>query len=289
MESQNILVTGASGLIGSALCAHLAVENRVVGLARFTDPAMQEKLGVLGVQALPFDAGTGDMRRIPGDFGYVFHELVMWSGDWAAVRRTNVSFLGRLMERIPGAKFIVGSTGGVYPASLTPQREDDPLTGQGQYGLSTVGKELLAQYFCEAHGIPVVILRYYWPYGPGGGIVAQLARQIAAGEALDLAHAPNRQPIYMDDCVQLTVAAARLCTSPAQVLNVGGEEKVSHEELAERIGYALGKQVRFTGTAPPPGERPSHLGDFARMYELLGRPQVRLEEGIRRTIAGMEA
>lgn len=287
MESRKILVTGASGLIGSALCAHLAKENRVVGLARFTNPDMQEHLARLGVQALPFDAATGDIRRIPGDFDYVFHELVMWSGDWDVVRRTNVSFLGRHMERVPGAKFVVGSTGGVYPPSLTPQREDDPLTGQGQYGLSTVGKEMLAMYFCETHEIPVTILRYYWPYGPGGGFVAQLARQIQRGEPVNVTRAPNRQPLYMDDCVRLTVAAAKLCAHPASVLNVGGEETVSQEELAERLGHALGKPVLLTGTAPPPDQRPSHLGDFARMHELLGRPEVRLEEGLRRTIEAM--
>lgn len=283
MRDQKIMVTGATGLIGSHLALALAHENRVFGLARFSNPALRETLQNAGVTPITFDAAHGEVAALPNDFDYIFHELVMWHGDWAVVRETNVNFIGKLMEHCRSAKgCIIGSTGGVYPPSIDLQSEESTLGSTGQYGVSTLGKEFLVNYLCERRQIPTVILRYYWPYSTTKGVPFNLKTQIMASTPIDLSQSRQYQPLYIDDCVQATIAAAGHVAVPVQVFNVGGAEIVTHRELACRVGEALGITPTFLGEEPPKDHLPSHLGDFTKMHNMLGVPQLSLDEGIRR-------
>ena len=281
VQNAKVLVTGASGLVGTSLALELAKHNEVYGLARFSDAAKRERLVAAGVKLLVKDALTDDVADVPDDFDYVFHEMLT-GGDWPTAYRGNVFFLGRLMEHLAHARgFVLGATGGFYAAAAEPQTEDAPPGPVGNYLLGKFAMEVLAQYVCETRQRPTVILRYYWPYGADRGLVVNMAQQVRDGVPLDAARMAHRyQPLYTGDCAVLTIKAAALCSVPATVVNVGGSETVTGRQIAQTIGAVLGIEPTFTGE--PPAEAPtSHLGDFTRMRERLGRPKTSLQEGIR--------
>ena len=153
------------------------------------------------------------------------------------------------------------------------------------YATSKFGGEVLGQFLCEQWQIPTCILRYHHPYGPSGGLVAQVARQVLNGEEIELGPSgsvPRYTPQYITDCVRLTIRAAEHCSVPARMINFGGEEEVSLRELAGMIGESAGVEPEFTETDDV---SMFWVADVGLMTRLLGRPEVSLREGVRRVVA----
>src|ERR1700674_1176667 len=119
IEGQRVLVTGASGLLGAPLAAHLGKSNRVYALARFTDPDMIEQIRGSGVEPFIADLATVDMSTLP-DVDYVLHAGAVLPSKGAETSRpatfeVNVQATGRLLRRYPSVKgFVHCSSGSVY-------------------------------------------------------------------------------------------------------------------------------------------------------------------------------
>lgn len=88
---------------------------------------------------------------------------------------------------------------------------------------------------------------------------------------------PRYNPIYISDCIKFTIKATGLCSIPARVINVGGTEEVSQEELISIISQLSGKEPKFHDTEEVPL---FWLGDVIMMRRLLGGPEVSIRDGI---------
>jgi nucleoside-diphosphate-sugar epimerase len=291
MENKKILVTGASGFIGRALTEELCRNNEVWGLARFRNQRLKEHLASLGVELIVKDVARDKLDDMPQDFDYVFSELVLLGAELLEhpdqAYEVNAYFVGRLMEHCRRAKgIILGSTGYVYPQSLTPLKEDsligiDPPAGL--YSASKSAGEVLGTYVSRQMDIPACLVRYHWPYEAQGGRVYRLARAVADETPVEV----NRRlpkllnPHYMSDCVRYTIEASNICSVPPKPLNVGGMEAVSEEQLLKRIGETMGKAPTIVET-----DRvgPFVIGDVSLMTALFGEPEVSLDEGIARVV-----
>ena len=82
MQGAKVLITGPAGQIALPLTAHLAADNEVWGIARFSDPADREKVEALGVTTRAVDLGSGDFGDLPEDFDYVLHLATFQGGGW---------------------------------------------------------------------------------------------------------------------------------------------------------------------------------------------------------------
>ena len=287
MENKKVLVAGASGFVGQALTEELSRNNEVWGLARFRNPRVKEYLSSLGVKLIIKDVVQENLDDVPQDFDYVFSELALLGAEMqehpAQVYEVNSYFVGRLMEHCRRAQGIVlASTGAVYRQSALPSREDSPIgCDMGLYSSSKFAGEVVATYISQQLDIPTCILRYFWPYGPQGGLVHSLARAVADERPV----AVNRQQPtwfstqYMSDCIRYTIEASNICSVPAKPINVTGTEAVTREELLARIGEKLGKVPKVVETDQV---SPSYVADISLLRELLGEPKVGLEEGITR-------
>jgi nucleoside-diphosphate-sugar epimerase len=80
VRDAKILVTGPAGQIAFPICEHLAPDNEVWGVARFTDPGTSEAVDRLGVHTVAADLAEDDLSMLPDDFDYVLH-LATYQGQ----------------------------------------------------------------------------------------------------------------------------------------------------------------------------------------------------------------
>ena len=202
-------------------------------------------------------------------------------------------------------KVVVASTSEVYgKTSKVPMREDDdrvlgPTTiHRWSYSTAKAIDEHLA-FAYAAHGLPVVIVRYFNSYGPRldergyGSVVANFLRQSLVGQPLTV-HGDGAQTrcfTYVDDTVRGTVLAGFTSDAEGSVINLGATRETAIGELAQMISDRVGSQseVVLTPYASYYGagfeDTRRRVPDITRARELLGwEPDVSLEEGLDRTI-----
>jgi nucleoside-diphosphate-sugar epimerase len=179
------------------------------------------------------------------------------------------------------------SEGSVYPA------EPD-----SEYGWEKLFSERLYLAFARNCGIAVKIARYHNIFGPECSwndgrekVPAALCRKVVAareGEAVEVwgDGAQTRSFLYIDDCVDATVALMRSGSSGP--LNIGSEEMVSVNELAREVIALSGKAVSLKNVPGPEGVR-GRCSDNKLIGALLGwSPRHSLREGLRYTYKWIE-
>jgi UDP-glucose 4-epimerase len=188
------------------------------------------------------------------------------------------------------AQVVLASTGGaIYGECDGPAPESAERRPLAPYGVSKLaGEEYLAAYnrlYRTGH----VSLRYGNVYGPRqdphgeAGVVAIFLGRLAAGEAPRIFGdgQQTRDYVYAGDVAQATLAAAG---REGGIFNVGTGAETSVVELYELCRRVAGSSLEAEEAPPRLGELQRSVLDFGRAEHELGwRPEVSLEDGLRRT------
>jgi len=288
LESEKVLITGATGKIAFPIARALAQRNEVWGAARLRDPADRDKLAAVGVKPVALDMSTGDFSALPNDFTYVFHAAVdVGAGEWTDCVDTNAQKSGDLLYHGRTAKcFVFFSTGSVYGyQGQRALRESDPpgVPLRANYSFSKIAAEAVCTWIAKQYQIPLTIIRICSTYGPEGGAPADRLEMMLAHKPIRLyPDAPNNyNPIYEDDYVEFGIRAMEVAATPPIVVNWAGSETVSVEAYCAYMGELVGIEPIFDYTAD------AHTPlwpDVSYMHEVLGRTKVPWREGFRRMI-----
>jgi len=288
LESEKILITGATGKIAFPIARALAEHNEVWGAARLKDPADRERLAAVGVTPIALDMSTGDFTALPQDFTYVFHAAVdVGAGEWTQCVDTNAQKTGELLYHCRGAKgFVFCSTGSVYGyQGQRPLRESDPpgVPLRANYSFSKIAAEAVCTWIAKQHKIPLTIIRICSTYGPEGGAPADRLEMMLAHKPIRLyPEKPNNyNPIYEDDYVEFGIRAMEIAATPPIVVNWAGSETVSIEDYCTYMGELIGVEPIFDYT---PDAHTPLWPDVTYMHEVLGRTKVGWRDGFRRMI-----
>jgi nucleoside-diphosphate-sugar epimerase len=292
MSGRRVLITGASGLVAFPVAVELAKANEVHAVARFSDPEQQRRLQAAGVRTIAFDLADPDLSPLPKAVDIVINYGVLPPTHKDAYE-VNAGAAGRLASRYRDCEaFVHGSTGSLYQyQGERPLREDDPYglhSSAENYAASKIAAEFLLKQLSVEFAMPTTIVRIFSFYGPRGGGVTQRIDQVARGEPVSVYPGVRNvhTPLFEDDYVEKTIAAAGIATAPAQVVNLGGTEPVTTQDYCEMAGELLGKTPTFSENS----KAWPIWADTTKMVELLGPCRVSMREGVRRVVeAGVRA
>ncbi|MFQ5892705.1 MAG: NAD-dependent epimerase/dehydratase family protein, partial [Nitrospinota bacterium] len=253
-----ILVTGATGLVGSALTSRLAgMGRRVRAMVRpQSDASFVEQLGV---ELTEGDiTNQEDCARAAQGAGTIFHCAAIVS-DWAeaeALERVNVGGLQAMME----AALAAGARRFIYVSTLAvmghdPQvnvDESAPLVLSGDaYNRSKVLAEQLALRYHRERGLAVSILRPPYIYGMRDRqFLPRLLETLQSGafRYIGSGHQPFSL-VYIENLVDAMLSAAERPEAVGQVYLITDGEPVTRRQLVETVCEGLGL-ARPTRTVP---------------------------------------
>ena len=314
------LVCGAGGFIGHHLVKRLKQEGlRVCGVditrPEFSaSPADDFKLADLRdpVQARACLTGALDevyqLAADMGGAGYVF------SGEnCAAVMHNSALINMNVLDacRMVGVgRVFFSSSACVYPAfnqqdphrSTCAEATVYPAAPDSEYGWEKLFAERLYQAYSRNHGMTCRIARYHNVFGPEGTwqggrekAPAALCRKVALapdGGEIEIwgDGEQTRSFLYIDECIEGTLRLMRSdCSQP---LNIGSEQRISINELAQQVARVAGKRISLRHVPGPTGVR-GRTSDNRLIREMLGwAPSGRLRDGLEMTyrwIAGQVA
>jgi nucleoside-diphosphate-sugar epimerase len=247
-----ILVTGASGFIGTALCCALLARGHEVRAAVRTARASGAARADLHQVVIPDIAASFDRGALLDGIDTVVHlaAIAHRPASNAEVRRVNSDATLRLAEAAAASvrRFIFLSSVKVHgeDSGSGTYGEDDALRPEDFYGLSKLEAEQALTETAARSGMELVLIRPPLVYGPGvRANFLRLLRWIDSGLPLPLASVRNRRSlVYLGNLVD---AIARCAEHPAArgPILVSDEEVVSTPELAWRIARALGRSARL--------------------------------------------
>jgi nucleoside-diphosphate-sugar epimerase len=243
-----ILVTGANGFVGHALCAHLAQQGLSVRRAVRGPPNAQAH----DVAAVGDIGPDTDWRAALQDVDAIVHlaARVHVMRDTAVdpqaeFRRVNVGgtrHLARMAAKAGVRRFVFLSSVKVNgESSQCPFRETDQPHPEDAYGVSKWEAEQALMTLAREAGMQWVVLRPPLIYGPGvGANFLKLMRALDRGLPLPLGALENRRSLlYLGNLVD----AIRVCLSHSaavdQVFLLSDGEDVSTPELVHRLAAAL--------------------------------------------------
>ena len=249
--SGRVLVTGADGFIGRALCTHLAqrgIEHVAVVRANANGEAMGAQRVALGdFAAADWDATLAGIDTIVHLAGRA-HVLRERTASATPNIVANVHVVRRLLDAAVRARVrrvILASTIKVYGDATSPGRPfraGDPSHPSGAYALSKAEAENVLREVAQTHGIEAVVLRLPLVYGPGvKGNFLKLLEAIAGRRRLPLAGVANqRSLLYVGNAVSAIEAALTAPALVGEVLPLADAESISTPRLIEALARAIG-------------------------------------------------
>ena len=225
-----ILLTGASGLVGSRLLPRLAEAGFDCRALVRADVAVPP-----GTTSVRGDLAAPDsLQQAVADVDAVVHLAALFrTTDEDAIWRANLDGTRNLIEatrtHAPNARLIMASTGNVYDAdSSHPGREDDTPTPHAAYPAS----KLAAEALLRDSGLTWCILRLPFVYGDGDGHLASMST-LAARFGLHPAH--TYSVVHQRD----VVTATRLALTGAmdrRIVNITDDAPVTVFEMTQLAG-----------------------------------------------------
>ena len=294
-----ILVTGASGLLGTEICRQLKQEEgielwAVDNHSRSTTVPDCDKF-------LELDLTIGaSFEQLPTDFDYIYHYAaingtknfyerpneVMWTN---MVTDFNMFEFGTMCEKTL-KKFVYASSSEVVSDDAqSPVKENLDITIKGIHNARWSYRlpKICSENFLTNSKLPYVIFRYFNVYGDNskaGHFLADQIAKIKSGVFEVVGPTETRSFCHVEDAVRASIHLSQSVKN--ELINVGNDREITIMEATQTIARAMGHtdSVWIT-TSGKAGSTANRRPDISKLKSILKdyRPKT-FEQGVQEIV-----
>lgn len=274
----DITILGVGGKMGPTLARmakRAAPGKRVIGVARFSDPAVRTQLEEHGIETVACDLldeeavngleKTANMVFMAGrKFGSEGNQPLTWA--------MNVHVPAIVAQAFKDSRIAVFSTACVYSfadVNGPGAAEGDRLAPPGEYANSCIGRERMFEHFANVHGTKVVLLRLSYAIDLRYGVLHDIGKAVREGTPVQV-DSGHCNIIWQRDANDIALRSLALADSPAVALNLSGPNVERVRDLALAFGDVFGKEPLFQGSE----QSEAWIIDTGKQLSLYGQPQV---------------
>ncbi len=309
MSSRNfkkVLVTGGAGFVGLHMIDALLARGMQV---RAMDNFMCSRPEVLDSYLKKIEFIKGDVRnardvqKAVKGVDAVFHLAAIRSvmktvEDPLVAHAVNATGTLLLLHHATQARvrhFIFTSTSSVYGEALAAyQKEEGPFKPISPYGVAKLAAEGYAKYFFREKKFPTTSVRIFNVYGPRQNpeskyslVVPGVLSKIFKNQAplIDGTGEQTRDFIYISDVLDAFFKILGRPKSYGRVYNLGSGQTSSIRQITRSLLRLSASSLKPIHGPRRPGDPDRTCADISAARRELGwRPQVSLEQGLKKTV-----
>lgn len=282
------MILGAGGKMGPSLtllahqAAHAAgVKKKIIAVARFSEPGLQEQLEAQGINTIAADLlDDKQLQQLPDaknilylagtKFGTTGKEHFTWA--------MNTYLPGRIAQKFKRSRIVAFSTGNVYPLKPIDSggaSEKDIPEPIGEYAQSCLGRERVFQYFSATNNTPMLVYRLNYAIDVTYGVLLDIAKSVKDRRPIDL-RMGYVNVIWQSEANEIALKCLAHCAVPPRILNITGPETASVREISNAFGKLFGTEPVFKNKE----ENTALLSNASECYRLFGPQKVSMNQMI---------
>ena len=285
---KKILITGATGFIGSHLIPELSQNHKIVGISKNKIKSFKN-----------FTSSSLDITksnlRIKNDYSDIIHMAAHSDVTYCNLNPTkcyelNVKSTQKMLEiaRKNDSNFIFLSSSHVYGNSIRqPILENSSCNPSTHYASSKKMSEILCETYAKTYGLDIKIARLFSVYGPKSpkpNIIFNIINQMSNNSKITLGNTyPKRDFIFISDVIAGLIKILNSKKKEFQVYNIGSGKSTSIEDLVKNCFTVSNKKLKIVSSKER--RRKNEIKDvranISKMKkEFNWKPEISLKKGL---------
>lgn len=298
-----VLVTGATGFVGSCLARRLIQHGYDVHVFVRKDSdrwRIRDLQGRMQEHDVNLREAAAVQQAVSSIAPRIICHLATYGG-FASQRESadifEVNFLGtvnllRACEKTGFDLFINTGSSSEYGIKSGPMKEDDLLEPVGDYGVAKAAATLFCQSEYREKTLPILTLRLFSPYGPWDDpkrLVPYVIKSMLRGDAPSISTPEAvRDYVFIEDVIDCYLELIQKPACPAPIFNIGSGHHYAVRDIVTRISTIAGATTApLWGSVPcRRTESPCWMADRDKAARLLHWiPKTSLQSGLEQTVA----
>jgi nucleoside-diphosphate-sugar epimerase len=303
--SKQILITGATGFIGSHLTRWMIQEGFEVGILKRRKSNTWRIKDLLD-RIVIYDVDLRDTHEVSKAISHFRPDVIFHLAAYSTVEHkpqeiplmvdTNVLGTINLLEASKESMvklFVNTSSFFTYKESENKLRENVDLSPLNLYALTKLQAEQACSFYTEKYGLKTLTFRIFTPYGPadhGSRLIPYVIKSLLIGEKTKVTTGRQKWDfVFVGDTVDAYFKLLSIPDLPEkhEIFNIGSGNAVSVREIVLRIKAILGCELEPDWGAIPHRKNEVWFAcaDICKAETILGwKPKTQIEEGLKHTV-----